>query len=295
MSTPGNTALAGRVLPCASLALVLLSSPGCSWIMGSVTGGLSRDLTSAVLNQNDPELVEDGGPAYLILIDGLLEGSPEDQTLLLGAAQLYSAYAAGFVEDDEERSRRLHDKARGYAERAVCARSERICAAIEGPFEDFEAALADTDEDDLPALYGFGAAWAGWVQAHSADWGAVAEIPKIDALMQRVIELDEDYEDGQAHLYLGVVHTLRPASLGGQPELGRRHFERAIEISGGRNLLAKVMFADSYGRLVFDKELHDRLLREVLQADSEAPGFTLTNVIAKEQARELLAESDDYF
>jgi len=294
MPTPGKRRL-GDLRLLLLLCCVSLSGSGCSWVMSSVTGGLAEDLTTAVLNQDDAALVEDGGPAYLILIDGLLEGSPEDQTLLLGAAQLYSAYAAGFVTEDDERARRMHDKARVYAERALCARSERLCETIEGPFEDFEAALSDTDEDDLEALYGFGSAWAGWVQAHSADWGAVAEIPKIDALMQRVIELDEDYEDGQAHVYLGVVHTLRPASLGGQPELGRRHFERAIEISEGRNLLAKVMFADGYGRLVFDKELHDRLLTEVLAADTEAPGFTLTNTVAKERARELLAESDDYF
>jgi hypothetical protein len=46
---------------------------------------------------------------------------------------------------------------------------------------------------------------------------------------------------------------------------------------------------------VFDKELHDRLLTEVLEAEPRARGFTLTNTLAQEQAIDLLAESDEYF
>ena len=78
----------------------------------------------------------------------------------------------------------------------------------------------------------------------------------------------------------------RPA-VGGRPALGRTHFERAIELSGGRHLLAKVLFAEHYARLVFDRELHDQLLTEVLAADIEAEGLTLMNAIAREQAPRL--------
>jgi hypothetical protein len=83
--------------------------------------------------------------------------------------------------------------------------------------------------------------------------------------------------------------------MGGHPEVGRLHFERAIELSQGRNLLAKVMFAQQYARLVFDRDLHDRLLEEVLAADPEASGLTLSNVLAQQQALELLAGSPDFF
>ena len=83
--------------------------------------------------------------------------------------------------------------------------------------------------------------------------------------------------------------------MGGKPEAGREHFERAIALSEGRNLLAKVLFAKQYARLVFDRELHDRLLAEVLAANPEETGFTLSNVLAQQQARTLLAESNDFF
>ena len=84
--------------------------------------------------------------------------------------------------------------------------------------------------------------------------------PREDVIYQRVAELDGDYEQGQVYLYLGVLETLFPPVMGGRPEEGRAHFEAAIARSEGRNLMAKVMYAEQYARLVFDQELHDRLL-----------------------------------
>jgi hypothetical protein len=83
--------------------------------------------------------------------------------------------------------------------------------------------------------------------------------------------------------------------LGGQPERGRQHFERAVALSEGRNLMIKVLYARSYARLVFDRPLHDRLLGEVLAADPEMAGLVLTNTLARQEASELLAGADDYF
>jgi hypothetical protein len=255
---------------------------------------MADDLRAAVLDQDDPATVRDGAPAYLIALDGLIEGSPKSERLLLAGAQLYGAYAGAFVEDPE-RASRLALRARRYGERALCERNRRLCEAASGSFEEFASLLAETDAGDLAALYGLGSAWASWVRANASDWNAIADLPKLQALMERVVALDDDHEDGSAHLYLGVFYTFRPASLGGKPELGRQHFERAIEISQGRNLMEKVLFASQYARLVFDRPLHDRLLGEVVEADPHAPGFTLSNVLAQEEAARLLAEGDDYF
>ena len=113
--------------------------------------------------------------------------------------------------------------------------------------------------------------------------------------MQRVIELDESYDDGGAHLYMGLFETLFPPAMGGRPEAGRRHFERALELSEGRQLLTKVLYAQQYARLVFDRDLHDRLLEDVLAADPRQPGLTLMNVVAQQRAAQLLESADEYF
>ena len=113
--------------------------------------------------------------------------------------------------------------------------------------------------------------------------------------MQRVVELDEFYQNGAAHLYLGILATFLPAAMGGKPDVGRQHFERVLEISNNKNLMAKVIYAQQYARLVFNRELHDRLLTEVLKAEPDVPGYVLGNTLAQQRARELLDSADKYF
>jgi hypothetical protein len=254
-------------------------------------GDLAGTLSNSILNQSDPQTVEDGVPAYLILLDAMIAGDPEDGELLLAGARLYGAYASAFAAKPE-RMRLLSVKALDYARRAVCADVESLCAAIPKPVGEYTQALARLDdEDEVPYIYALGTAWAGWIQAHAQDWKAIAELPKVQASIERVLAMDEEHDQGGAHLYMGVLLTLRPAALGGKPEDGRMHFERALALSQGRNLMVKVLYAKHYARLVFDRELHDKLLREVLAAPVEAPGLTLINTLAQAQAKELLAVS----
>ena len=278
------------------LAAVSVSAAlsGCSLVIGSASSGLADNVSTAILSQNDIETVRDGAPAYLIMLDGFIAGDPDSEALLLAGSQLYGAYASAFVEDAERR-KRLTARSLDYGRRALCARDRRVCETASGPFEPFAEAVSRSSRRQAGVLYAFGSSWAGWIEARSDDWSAVADIPKVEALMERVVELDDTYDDGGAHLYLGVLKNLRPAALGGQPEEGRVHFERAIEISDGRNLMASVLFARYYTRNVFDRELHDRLLTAVIEADPTQPGLTLSNTIAQDQARALLADGDDYF
>lgn len=259
-----------------------------------VTSKLGDDLSSAIANQDDPDTVRAGAPAYLLLIDGLISGSPRDRRLLIAGARLNSAYAAVFVED-RERAQRMAGRAKRYAERAICLERPRICELANGAYPEFVEAVNKTDYDDLPALYAYALSRALWIQTHSDDWSAIADLPKVEAMLVRVVMLDEDFERGDPYLYLGVIRSQLPPALGGKPEEGRKAFKRSIALSEGKNLMAKVELARRYARMVFDRELHDRLLEEVLAAPAEADGFTLSNVLAQRQAKALLESAADYF
>jgi len=272
----------------------LIALCGCSSMVSKATGRLSDSLTSAVMNQNDPETVRQGAPAYLLLIDGLVENDPDNPELLLSAARLYASYAGAFVED-EERAGRLAEKGRDYGWRGLCQSNPRTCEVWGRPYEEFEQVVLGLGERDVPAMYASAAAWASWIQANTDDWSAVADKARVEALMARVIALDEGYQRGAAYLYMGVLATLLPEAMGGKPEEGRRHFERAIELSNERDLMAKMLLAREYARLVFNRELHDRLCREIVAEDPQEPGLTLTNTLAIDEAERLLAESEEYF
>ena len=272
--------------------LILLS--GCAGMIAASTGKFAGDLSASILNQSDLQTVREGAPAYLLLLDGLIEGNPENRQMLVSGARLYGAYASVFVKDSQ-RAQGMTEKAYEYATRALCLDQAGLCAARTRPFAEFDHSLKSVSRRDIPVLYTFTTAWAAWIQTHSGDWSAVADLPKVEASMRRVVELDEAYDHGNPRVFLGVLTTLRPAALGGKPEEGKAHFLRAIELSAGRNLMAKVQYAGGYARLVFDRELHDQLLNEVLAADAREPGLTLINTVAKQRARELLRSANDYF
>jgi hypothetical protein len=274
------------------IALVVTVSTVCG--CASIVDGITFDLTQAVLNQPDPEIVRDGAPAYLIMADTLIQRNPDSAGGLTAGATLYTAYASIFV-DDRARRVVIADRAWDYGRRAMCAEEKDFCGAEDLAFQDFIALVSDLNRRELKVAAAYATSWLSWIEAHSDDWGAIAYLPRPEAVLERLLKVDDTYQDGALHLVLGRLKTLRPAALGGDPEAGREHFERAIGLSQGRNLMAVVQFARSYARLVYDQELHDQLLNQVLAADPVASGYTLTNVMAQRQAQELLDTADEYF
>lgn len=263
-------------------------------MVASAGSGLAGNLNTAIMNQDDPRLVRDGAPAYLLMLDSFVEGAPENVAVLSAAAELYSAYGVVFV-DDPVRARKLTTRGRAYGRRALCAAEETACGSWDLPFEEFVQTLQQVNVKEVPALYTFGLSWLAWIQAHSDDYSALAKLPQVEAVLQRVQQLDRTYEEANIEHFLGVLNTIRPPALGGDFNAGLEHFQRALRVSGGHDLGVKVDYARYYARTLYDRELHDRLLGEVLAADPVQPGLTLFNTLAQEEAQELLATADDYF
>jgi len=267
---------------------------GCATMMASAGGGLAENLSVAILNQDDPELVRDGAPAYLLMLDSFVEGSPENVSVLRAASELYAAYGVVFV-DEPVRARKLTARGWGYGQRALCAAREAACGIWDLSYPDFVARLKVLKRQDVEALFTFGVSWIAWIQAHSSEWSALARLPQAEATLLRLQELALSYERAKVEHFLAVLNTIRPPALGGDFETGLVHFERALALSGGRDLSIKVDFARYYARTLYDRELHDHLLREVLAADPVQEGYTLFNTLAQKDAEELLQSADDYF
>jgi hypothetical protein len=267
------------------------ASSGCASLIGSMA---ADTLSSAILNQNDPELVESGVPAYLLLVDGFIHESPDNEGLLAAGAQIYALYGSRFA-TDQESAVRFTAKARDYGARAMCQVHPGACSWEDLSYDAFLAELALVEEKQIDYLYAFALGWLSYLDATSDDLSAVAELPWVEAAMERALELDEAYEAGAIHTWLGVLNSLRPPALGGEPEVARAHFDRSLELSMGRDLSVKVEYARRYARLLYEQELHDRLLREVLAAPVDEDGYTLFNVLAQRDAEALLASSAEYF
>jgi hypothetical protein len=283
-----------RNLKLAILLLLVLTISACGQLISNAKKEFADDVSATILEFDDPETIRKGLPAYLILMSSMIKGDPENADLLESGAQLYGAYASGFT-DSEQSKKALANRAFDYASRAICIRDVNFCDVKNISYFDFEKRLDAVDKAQVESLFIFVSSWVGVIEANSSDWNAIAELPKVKAGIQAVLDTDETVSNGNAHVYMAVMESLLPPTLGGKPEVAKYHFERAIEISNGHNLMAKVLYADKYARMMFDRQLHDELLQQVLEADDGPDNQRLINTLAKLKAAELLKDADDYF
>ncbi len=277
-----------------SIVLIVVLTSACGSIIRKVQNGVAEQLTQSALNHDDPETVGAALPAYLLLLDASANDPNADGASLCSAAKLYGTYGGAFV-SDVARQQRLSARALRYGVRGACALEKSLCAANMRNFEELETIVNSLGTDELPALSCLGSAWATDVQARADQPDAQADAPKVRVIYERIAALNPTFGNGEAQMVLGVMNSLLPPALGGKPEIGAAHFKKAIEISAGKNLMAKVLYAQFYTRLVFDQELHDKMLNEVLTAPLEAKDLTLSNQIAKTRAQALLESGKDYF
>lgn len=273
------------------LVLVALCSllSSCS---GLVTNSVIEPAIGNLQQQTDIDLVCDGAPAYLLMIDSMLVSSPESRKLLLIATQSYSAYAATLSEcgtSQEDRIARIAEKAHDYGLRLLAQHLPVEGGKANGSLE---RKLADLTTEDVPDVFWGTYGWLAWVRTQKGSPASIADIVPIEKIMTRLLELDESFQGGSIHLFFGGYHAAKPAMFGGKPDISRMHFEKALELSSRRFLLTQITYAETLARTTMDRELHDKLLNEVLTFPLDsAPEFGLSNRIAVNRARKLLEEN----
>lgn len=263
-------------------------------MMQSATNSMAANLNAAIMNQNDPETVRDGAPAYLLMLDSFIEGSPDDAKMLSAAAELYAAYGVIFV-DDAQRADRLTSRALSYGQQSLCVSNKSVCGINKLPFKEFKSALEKLDKKDAASLFTFGLTSIAYIKVHRDDWGAMAKLPRVESTLKRLQVLDPHYNAVQVEHFLAILNTLRPPALGGNFDAGKDHYERAIALSDGKDLSISVDYARYYARTLYDRDLHDRLLNDVMSAEPIQNGYTLFNTLAQREAQELLDAADEYF
>ncbi|MFK5951368.1 MAG: TRAP transporter TatT component family protein [Methylococcales bacterium] len=277
------------------LMLFFLFANGCSYLMTSATDTFANNLKYAILNHNDPQIVADAIPAYLLLQEALLVQSPDNEGLLMSTANLYSSYSNLSEKLSQQRKQLISQKAFDLALNAACLHKQDFCHLNKQSFDDFTQIIENSKAEDLDILYGLGTKWIGWIQANSSDWNAIAQLAQVKYIMHYVVTVQDNYKQGEAYLYSAVMESLVPPALGGKADIAKYDFEKALQLSNHKNLMVYVLYAKHYARMMFDRELHDSLLNKVINAQVKQNGLTLSNTLAQQKAKKLLQSADDYF
>ena len=288
-----------ETLICAALLLAFgAGGSGCVLVRkgaAKIVSPMAMELSEGFMHQNDVDLVREGAPAFLLMLDALAEAHPDKPAVLIAAAEAQMAYAMGFVDPSQkERSKTMFLKAKTYGLRAL-SQNRRFARALGGSHDDFVQALSSFRKKDAEALLSTATAWVMWIIASSDSPAALGDMTKVLEMMKRVEALDSGIRQGGVDLFFGIYYTVLPLGGGRDLDMARRHFERSMEIAGPDYLLNRVTFAEFYARYAFDQELFERTLNQVIAADPKIPEFTLMNAVAKMRAQALLGQIDDLF
>jgi hypothetical protein len=283
---------------CAGLVLAGLSLSGCSTSQLVARGAspLIDHGVAAMNRETDLELARASIPANLKMIEALLLADPGNVAYRVQAAMGFYGYALGFVEPDEhDRAAALYQRARDHALVAL-ERAGITPATLTGDAAGLEQALARLDARAVPALFWTASAWGKWIELQLDDPARLAELPRVESLMQRVLALDETYYYGGAHLFFGVYYGGRAPMFGGDFVRAARHFDRAAALGQDRLLFVEVYRARYLLRQTGDRAAFHATLKRVLDAPVGAdPDLNLANALARKQAAELLNQEEDLF
>ena len=293
-----------------SLTLLLTLSSACSvrrYAVNMVGDALASG-NSVYESEEDIEIVGEALPFGLKLTETLLGESPRHPGLLFTACQGYVLYSYAFVdypaelaeEEDLDRARALQTRARKFYLRAhsYCMRGlERWYPGLESALLiDPRGALGKTvkkkGKRDLPFLYWTAASLGLAISASRDDAAMLARLPEVEALLDRALDLDEDWNNGS--LYEFKVQ-LAGAKVGefDEPEI-TRNYERALALSSGRHAGLFVTYAEALAIPNQDRDLFLSLIKRALAVDPDAePEIRLINLLAQRRAEFILDRMDD--
>jgi predicted anti-sigma-YlaC factor YlaD len=294
--------------------IVLLSSvlllSGCSFkrmAVNKVGDALAAGGTT-FSSDDDPELIKQAVPFSLKLMESLLAESPDHKGLLLATSSGFTQYGYAFIQQDadeiesedyaaaeamRDRARRMYLRARGYGLRGLETAHPGFTNAL---WASPQQAVARMKKKDVPQLYWTAAAWGAAIALGKDDPAAIAEIPQMEALIDRALQLDEGWGDGAIHGFMINYEMSRQGLSGNPAERARKHFERAVELTHGQQAGPFVSYAEAVCVEQQDAKQFEELLKRALAINpDEHPESRLVNLIMQRRARWLLSKEQDLF
>ena len=255
---------------------------------------LFGSLATSLYQQKDIKLVEDGAPAYLLLVEALINNNTQDKALLRTGIQLFTAYSVAFV-SDTDRKKIFNQKTKDLG-LAILRTYPKFKDLEKKPFDIYKTWVNDLNKNDVGDVFWAADAWILWIISNTDSIEALMDLPKAKVIIDKIYSLDDSYYFGAPHLFYGLFYSLIPESIGGDKKKAKEEFDKALKYSDEKLLTTKVTYAEFYLKAIYDKENFKKVLNEVIKADVDAyPEIRLINLFAQKHAKEMLEKIDEFF
>jgi hypothetical protein len=280
--------------------------------------------------ESDYEMARQAIPGALKTVESFWINAPNDEDLTSILAEGYCQYGTAFVEDDWEaakleknlamveytntRASKMYTRCLNYS---LMLLGKKWKTEIFGLPDQVAALVKGTGKDKRFAMLFAGLALGSLINHNQtkADGTINADmigyLDTVQKIFARVLEID-----GQAkgcppapqlcqpktvhvllpYVALGMLDTARSKALGGDPEHGKVMFQKALDMSNGRFLLARALMGIRYGIAMNDRKFFHEQLKIVLETDPAIwPEQRLANEVAHRKARRYLSKEKELF
>jgi predicted anti-sigma-YlaC factor YlaD len=289
------------------LSAILLS--GCSvkrYAINQLGNALAASGSTFAADE-DPELIRAAVPFSLKLIESLLAENPRHEGLLLAAARGFTEYGYAFVQQDADeledtdkaassamrlRAAKLYLRAKNYGLRGLEVKHPGFTERLKAKPKE---AVKELKKSEAPLIYWTAISW-GAALAASHDFMMLPEVPRFEALIDRIIELDEAFDEGTVHTFLITYEMVRLNPKPNRMELAKEHFDRAMTLGGGHQAGPLVAYAENVLVAQKNKTEFQNMLRQAVRVDiNKSPENRELNLAEQRRARWLLSRTEKLF
>jgi len=307
-----------------SLALVLSTGllAACS------AGDLAVNSTSQILLAAQPSLQQEADydlarqaiPGALKTVEGFwitgYGNSDAHARLEKILTEGFCQYATGFVEDDWEeakfkkdlpaieyhnaRATHVFTRCLNYALRTLGPRWQK---ELFGTTDEATKLIKDTGSGQRFAMLFAGNALGSLINHNLNRPEMLSYVSTVQMIMEHIVELDKKngppankVHAALPYVALGMIASTKPKSMGGDPDAAKAYFQKALDITEGKFLLARAFMAYRVGLQTNDQKFfHEELVKVLDTPPSVWPEQRLANEIAHRRARRYLSHEKELF
>lgn len=290
------------------IVTLLVAAPSCSIkkLAADKVGDAIASGGSTYETDDDLELVGDALPFSLKLIESLLSATPDHVGLLNAACKGFTSYGYVFVQNGDKalsdpdlatedaikaRARRLYQRALRYGLRGLDVTYPGLSSKM---MADPKSAMTPVKKADVERVYWAAASLGLAISISKSDASMIARVPEVEAMLDRAMALDDTWGAGSLHEFAITLASAKPG--GADPATMQRHYERALDLSGGNRASLFTTYAEASAIPKQDVEAFRGLIARALAVDTDAhPEWRVANLAAQKRARWLEAHTADFF
>jgi hypothetical protein len=265
------------------LITLFLSSCSTTKIASDVMAKTIKKGLPAFMEEDDLRLAKTSLESNIKLLEVLHKANPENKNINIILSQAYFAYAFTFVDLDylkennyekkqekKKRAIKMYKRGLKYGLNALFLTCCNIEKAIKtNNLKLLKRQITKVTDEELIFWPTFN--WAMLINLSMSSVETIADLPKLNILLDRMLEIDENYFYSSPLTLKATMMCATPKMFGGKAKQGIKLMKKAMKNSNENFLVTHLMYLEYCVPQVQDKAKFKELSKEIENKDIKEP------------------------